>query len=157
MMTSRIILLSSVALGGLGSCAGTPDGIIDYELTGGFAGVHLSVHIDRDGEMMRTKFDRTTETRRLDPAVLSDLLDKVEIAEFPTLEAVYGCGGCADDFVHTISVQLDGRSRERVRHHGASYTVTTDGSANYPERLRPLIDTLSTMVQEALDASGDVR
>jgi hypothetical protein len=157
MTTSRIILLSGIALGGLGSCAGTPDGFVDYQLTGGLAGVHASVHIDRDGEVTRTKLDGNKETSRLDPTALSDLERKVEMAEFPTLEPIYGCGGCVDDFVHTISVDLDDRSRDRLHRGLGSYTVKTDGSAPYPERLRPLIETLSTMSQEPLDAGTDAR
>ena len=126
--------LASVAFAG---CTSNDNGTIDYQLSGGLAGVHASLHITPDGKLTRTKLDGSTETSQLDATALADLQNKVDEAQFATLETSYGCG-CSDDFHHTITVHVD----------GMQYTVKTDSSATYPDRLKPLIDALKTMVQE---------
>lgn len=140
-MTLRLLLFSGVALGAIGSCADSLDGTIDYSLTGGIGGVQMTVHIDPDGEMMRRKLDGSMETTQLEPTIVSDLTRKIDQAGFPTLEPAYMC--CPDDFVHTISVHVD----------GAEYKVIAGDSASYPDRLRPLIDTLSMMSRAELDGN----
>jgi hypothetical protein len=120
-----------------GGCANNDDRTIDYELTGGFAGVHASVHVDPDGELTRIKQDGSTVTGQLDAAALADLQGKVDQAQFASLEPMYDCN-CADDLLHTITVHVD----------GARYTVAVDGTAAYPDRLKPLIDTLEAMVAD---------
>jgi len=119
-------------------CASGVDGTIDYQLSGGFSGIHTSVHIDPDGAMTRTMQDGSKRTGQLDAATLDDLDHKIDQAGFSTLDREYGCLGCADDLVHVISVHVD----------GSQYTVKADDSANYPDRLRPLIETLRALVEE---------
>jgi hypothetical protein len=138
MTTIRLLLFSGLALVTITGCTDNFDGPIDYQLGGGFSGMHTSVHIEPDGKVTRTQRDGSVDTTQLDAVALGDLQGKVDQAQFPTLEPMYGCGGCADDIVHTISVRVD----------GSSYTVQADGSADYPDRLRPLIDALSTMARE---------
>ena len=138
MTTIRLLLFSILALAAITGCTHNSDGPIDYQLGGGFSGVRTTVHIEPDGKVTRTKQNGSVDTTQLDAAALGDLQGKVGEAQFPTLEPMYGCGGCADDVVHTISVRVD----------GSSYTVQADGSADYPDRLRPLIDALSTMAKD---------
>jgi hypothetical protein len=134
MLSLRLFVLSGLTFGALGGCTDDGVGIIDYERTGGFAGVRLSLHVESDGEATRRRFDGVTETFQLDPAKLADLDRQVREAKFSTLEAMYSCD-CADDFLHTISVHVD----------GAAYTVMADDTAEYPDRLRPLVETLVSM------------
>ena len=119
-----------------GGCADGKDGAIDYQLSGGFAGIRANVHIDPDGKLSGTKQNGNAVTGQLDTAALADLKGKVSQAQFSTLQPVYDCG-CADDVLHTITVDVD----------GTEYTVMADGTADYPARLKPLIVTLEGMVQ----------
>jgi hypothetical protein len=133
----RFLVSGGLALLASGGCADSGDGTIDYQLTGGFAGVHASAHIDPDGKLTRVKQDGSTVTEQLDAAALADLHTKVDQAQFATLEPTYDCN-CADDVLHTITVDVD----------GTQYTVAADGTADYPDRLKPLIDTLEGMVED---------
>ena len=142
-MTRRFLVSCGLALLVSGGCADNDDRTIDYELTGGFAGVHASVHIDPDGKLTRIKQNGRTETGQLDAAALADLQGKVDQAQFASLEPMYDCN-CADDVLHTITVKVD----------GARYTVAADGTAAYPDRLKPLIDTLEAMVADPVVANA---
>jgi hypothetical protein len=122
-------------VGAIGCADGTV-GTIDYQLSGGFTGMRTSVHIEPGGEMTRTKPNGSTDTKVLDPTQLAELHRKVDDAGFPTLEASYSCD-CADDLVHTISVHID----------GGTYMVIASSLAEYPDRLQPLLDALSSMTQ----------
>ena len=124
-----------------GGCADGKDGAIDYQLTGGFVGLHASVHIDPDGKLSGTKQDGRAVTGQLDTAALADVQGKVDQAQFSTLQPMYNCN-CADDLLHTITVDVD----------GTQYTVKADGTADYPDRLKPLIDTLEDMVSVPFSA-----
>jgi hypothetical protein len=138
MMSLRLFVFI-VALGAVVGCADGDAGAIDYQRSGGFVGLQLGLHVEPDGKMTRRKTDGSTVTTQLEPAKLADLQNKVKGAGFPTLETAYSCQ-CADDFLHTISVQID----------GTPYTVMVDDTATYPDRLRPLIDTLETMTEEVI-------
>ena len=122
-------------------CADGKNGAIDYQLTGGFVGLHASVHIDPDGKLSGTKEGGSAVTGQLDAAALADVQNKVDQAQFATLEPMYECS-CADDLLHTITVDVD----------GTEYTVKADGTADYPDRLKPLINTLQRMVEPPLNA-----
>jgi hypothetical protein len=143
MTTQRLVLLSGLLLGTMGACTHDLDGTTDYELSGGFGGAHSSVHIDPSGAMTRIKPDGTKVSSQLTQEEFDALQLEIVQADFPMLEPTYGCGGCADDFVHTISVHVG----------GGFYSVTADDSATYPERLRPVIETLSTMSRAELDGN----
>lgn len=140
MATQRLVIFSGLLLGALGACTHDLDGTTDYEISGGFGGVHASIHVDPSGAMTRVKPDGTKVTSQLTREEFGALQLKIAQADFPTLEPTYGCGGCADDFVHAISVHVG----------GGFFSVTADDSASYPERLRPVIDTLSMMSQAEL-------
>jgi hypothetical protein len=120
-----------------GGCADSRTGTIDYELSGGFAGVHASAHVDPDGKLTGVKQGGRAMDRQMEPGELSVLQDKVDQAQFATLEPMYDCN-CADDVLHTITVDVG----------GTEYTVKADGTAEYPDRLKPLIQTLEAMVSE---------
>lgn len=140
MMTIRQFLpLCGFVLVSAAACASNSDtgnAIIDYQLSS-WSGV-LSAHISDDGAFTRTKLDGSTVTGSLGPAAVDDLQSKVNEAQFPTLEDKYGCGGCADQPVHRITVHLDDNE----------YTVRADDGSGYPARLQPLIDELHALVQE---------
>jgi hypothetical protein len=133
----RFLLFCSVALLAFVGCANSLDGSIDYELGGGFSGIRTDLHVEPDGAFTVSRHNDGTETGQLDAAALDDLQRKVDEAQFPTLEAEYGCGGCTDDLVHTISVHVE----------GSKYLTRADDGASYPERLRPLIETLKGLAQ----------
>ena len=54
-MTTVCRFLAPCALAVLAACGGGGDGPIDYELTGGFIGIHANVHIDPDGKLTGMK------------------------------------------------------------------------------------------------------
>jgi hypothetical protein len=115
------------------------DGALDYERTGGFISERASVHIEPDGQMRRVKADGSTTTSTLSEATMTDLQAKVDQALFPMLATEYRCS-CNDDFLHTITVEIG----------DTPYTVVADELADYPARLRPLIETLSSMSRAGL-------
>lgn len=144
-MTIFQSLLSGLAVCAIASCTDNGDPTnndvgqtIDYELSVYDIGIHPSIHIDPDGQAVWTKADGSVTEFQLDADALADLHRKVEDAMFNTLEPIYGCGGCADDAVHEVTVQ----------EHGLSYAVQADTRAAYPERLRPVLETLKSLVVE---------
>jgi hypothetical protein len=142
MMSLRILVVSGLTLGAVGACTndgGGADGTIDYTRAGGFSGARLSLHVDPDGTATRVKTDGTTVTIQYADVTLAELKRGVDDAKFPTLEAAYSCD-CADDYLHTISVRVG----------GSDYTVMADDTAAYPDRLRPLIDTLKDLTNEII-------
>jgi hypothetical protein len=108
---------------------------IDYRLTTASGEVKATVHIDPDGTTTRLVLGGRTDTRKLAPPVLGELRRKIEEARFATLEPAYRCGGCADQLVHTVSVQVG----------GTTYTVTAVETADVPDRLMPVLDALGQM------------
>lgn len=135
-----------MVLGGsaISGCAsegeGDLPGPVDYQYT--VRTEFTDVHIDPDGTMTRTHIVGPTETLVLDPSTVADLRRAILDAQFPTLAPRYGCGGCADDAVHTITVELGGRS----------YTVEAEEhDANVPVHLRPAIETLYAISQTPVD------
>ncbi|HSS03059.1 MAG TPA: hypothetical protein VLM79_38620 [Kofleriaceae bacterium] len=144
-MTLKVIRRFLVSCGlvvlASGGCADSKDGAIDYQLTGGFIGLHASVHIDPDGKLSGTKQNGSAVTGQLDAAALAELRGKVDQAQFSTLQPMYDCN-CADDLLHTITVDVD----------GTEYTVKADGTADYPDRLKPLIDALEEMTSVPFSA-----
>ena len=142
MMSLRILAISGLTLGAVGACTnggGGPDGTIDYTRAGGFGGARLSLHVEPDGKATRVKTDGTTVITQYADVTLAELKSEIDDARFPTLEAAYSCD-CDDDFLHTISVRVG----------GSDYTVMADDTAPYPDRLRPLIDTLEDLTSEII-------
>jgi hypothetical protein len=137
----RLLVSCGLAVLAASGCAGGGDGPIDYQLSGGFIGIHANVHIDPDGKLTGVKQNGTAVNGQLDAAALADLQNKVDQAQFATLEPMYDCN-CADDLLHTITVKVD----------GTEYTVKVDGTSDYPDRLKPLIDTLEDMVSVPFSA-----
>ena len=135
-MTLRILIPLGFLLGAAAGCADPADGPIDYEVTGGIGGVGdgTSLHVEPDGTATRTSPHKPPVTEKLDAATFGDLRRKVADARFPDLAPHYGCGGCADQFVHEISVELDGQ------HYKVA--VDIDESVSYPDGLRTLLGTL---------------
>jgi hypothetical protein len=144
-MMTRILLVSGLVVGVIGGCASraetTLDAPVDYQLRAFEATQHTMLHIEPDGTATRTRPHHPPESAKLDQATLDDLARKIEEAGFPTLEPTYGCGGCTDDAVYTIAVQVD----------GAPYTVQTDSMSDFPDQLRPVIDALRSISELPLD------
>ena len=113
-------------------------GTLDYERSGGVIATRTSMRIDAAGTMTWVKTDGSKTTTTLPAATMTDLRNKVDQADFSTLEAVYRCS-CNDDIVHTIQVDIA----------GASHMVVVDETADYPARLRPLVMMLKSMTQTA--------
>jgi hypothetical protein len=110
-------------------------GTIDYKLLGGFFGLEIDVHIDPGGELTRVDQRRGNSTTfTLDATELANLNREVNDAGFPALDASYECEA-ADDYLHTITVEIDANA----------YTVVTCTFAPHPGRLDPLVRTLTSM------------
>lgn len=139
------ILVPLVCFAVAGGCTNdndNVDGPIDYRVTGGFSGGGdgTGLHVELDGTATRPKAGGGMETATLDAATLADLRGKVVHAQFATLAPMYSCN-CADDFVHNVSAQID----------GTAHTVKADSTAEFPERLKIVIDTLQDIRQRPLD------
>jgi hypothetical protein len=128
------ILVVCCALGA--GCASQPGTLVDYQVTGGFAGNGdgTSLVLDTSGIGTRTTTSGATPVH-LEPAQLADLNAKIRDARFATLQPTYGCNGCTDGFVYDIAVQSSGRH----------YEVSFDESSAYPDGLRALLATLKQL------------
>jgi hypothetical protein len=117
-------------------------GGFDYKVTGGLVGGGdgTSLQIDAGGFVTRHTRERGTETGQLDPAALQDLMTKARTAAVPTLCASYGCLGCADDFIHRVTVKLD----------GIPYTVQASELTLLPPGLGELLHALQQIVDRPL-------
>lgn len=137
-------LLASVLVAVIGGCASRTEALeapVDYQLLAYEATQRTTLHLEPDGTVTRTRSNLPTDTVRLAQATLDDIARKIEDAGFSTLEPTYGCGGCTDDAVYTITVGID----------GARYTVQADSMSDFPDRLQPVIDTLRDISELPLD------
>lgn len=116
-------------------------GGLAYQVTGGLSGAGngTSLQIDARGQVTRHTRERGTETGQLDPAAFQDLAAKARAA-VPTLCATYGCLGCADDFVHRVTVTLD----------GVPYTAEASELTSPPPGLSDLLHALQQIVDRPL-------
>lgn len=134
-MSLRTIVSIGLLVGGAAACTShAVDGPIDFEVSGGFTGGGdgtPALHIEPDGTATRDPGTAARKTAVLDRATMADLRAKIDDAELPILAPMYSCG-CADDFVYSVTAQLD----------GSSHTVTADKSAEIPAELQTVIDTL---------------
>lgn len=149
-MTNRMLLALGFMTGVVGGCASRMEppssafqleAPVEYQLFTSSAEHHTTLRIETDGKVIRTRAPNPTETGTLSAAELVDVADKIDAAEFPTLDLKYGCGGCADDSVHMITVEVD----------GVPFTVQADSQSDFPDRLRLLIDTLRAISEQPLD------
>lgn len=145
-MALRILAVLGVALGAVTGCASnhTDDTLVDFRITGGFAGPSgdTSLQIDTAGAATRTPPRAAPVTIQLDAAALADLNAQIRDAQFPTLAPSYGCLGCVDEAVYEISVALDG-----AQYH---VSVDSDFNASDPQGLQHLVATLHQIAQPAL-------
>jgi len=133
-MTSRALLAIAVlTLAGCSTTKPAIDGPIDYQVTGGIVGSGdgtPALHIELNGAMTRTAPGRAPESSMLDASTLASVRSKVEAADLASLDEVYTAG--ADDFVHVLSVSVD----------GALHRVMADRMADKPRELEVAIDAL---------------
>jgi hypothetical protein len=111
------------------------EGPIDYRVVGGFLGQGdgtVPLHIDPSGTA--TKGEATVT---LAPPVVADLYQKAAEARFSTLSPTYDCD-CDDDYVHIVTVQIDGTAR----------TVQVHEMASPPQPLKVMIDTLHDLAEQ---------
>jgi hypothetical protein len=135
-MSLRFFLASLLAATG---CTGDST-VATLRTVGGFAGVDDTIHLTSDGTVtLTTRFGGDTVTT-VDSSVVEEIQQKIEDAEFPTLQRAY-TGNCADDFTHTVTARVGAKS----------YTVTADGCADAPERLNLVIDALFQLVVRPVD------
>jgi hypothetical protein len=144
LISAIIAIIAAVAGCAIAGCAGdgTIDGAISYRSTGGFSGQgdgSPDLQVELDGTVMRV-LNGTAENAKIDQATLDDLHDKVHDARFPDLEPLYSCQ-CADDFLYTVSVHMDGKL----------YGVMAHSQAQPPQRLRQVIDALRAIGQLPID------
>jgi len=131
------LICAAAACGGMGEI----DGPIDFNVTGGLSGNGdgTALHIELDGTTTRPKAGGGTETTVLDAMTLADLHAKIIDAQFAMLAPLYPCG-CTDGYIYNTSVQID----------GTQHTVAAEDLAQYPERLKVVIDTLKGIYQRPL-------
>ena len=139
-LSPLLVLLVLVAM--VTGCTSKVDGPVDYAVTGGFSGNGdgTALHVALDGTVTRETAQGVTQTAMLDAVTLDDLHEKIMEAQFTTLESRYSCN-CADDLVYNVSVRVDGKS----------YTVAVDSMAQYPDRLKAVIDALRDIHERPLD------
>ena len=160
MTAMQIVAALGFAVGALGGCSsegdprGTCDvvggsstatatfGGVEYRVTGGFSGDGNgnSLQIDRYGAVTRQTPQRGTERGQLDQATLDNVIADARAAEIPTLCATYRCAGCADDFVHEVTAQLD----------NAVLVVQVSEFGDPPDRLNALLDLLQELLDRRL-------
>jgi len=149
-MTSKILLrlciatiAAGAALAGCTSSSSPPStGVLDYQSRGGFSGQGdgSELHVTADRTARRVTRSGGSQTAVLDAATFNNLRAKIEAAEFTTLEPTYNCS-CADDLVDQVSVQLS----------NTTYAVSADASAEVPDRLQALVDTIHGVIAAQLD------
>jgi hypothetical protein len=133
-MSPRTLVPLCVALGAASGCSGS-DALVDYGITGGLDGKGngTSLHVTSDGLATRTSRDGGTQTVQLDATTVADLNQKIADAQFPSLQPVYGCPGCADEYVYEVTVEVN----------GFTYAARVDQFASpVPESLQTLLTTL---------------
>lgn len=156
----QIVAALGFAVGALGGCSrgGDPHGTcdvvggssttaasfggIEYRVTGGFSGGGNgnSLQIDRYGAVTRQTPERGIERGQLDQGTLDEVIADARAAEIPTLCAMYRCAGCADDFVHEVTAQLD----------NVALVVQVSEFGDPPDRLHALIDLLQELLDRRL-------
>jgi hypothetical protein len=136
---TRLLVPVGLALASAAGCASPSTGPIDFHVSGGFAGGGdgTAIHIETSGTATRTSRTDGTVTEQIDPVRLATLQGQIRDAQFPALAPQYECLSCADVYVYTVIVELD----------GASYTVAADNSqhAGEPDALVAVIDTLKQL------------
>jgi len=133
-MSPRSLVPLCVALGAATGCSAS-DPLVDYSVTGGFDGNGngTSLHVTSDGRATRTSRAGGTQTVQLDATTVADLNQKIANAQFPSLQPVYGCPSCADEYVYEVTVEVN----------GDTYVARVDQSAStVPENLQTLLTTL---------------
>jgi hypothetical protein len=90
--------------------------------------------------MTRHTAEGGTEQWLLDGLTHYGLYRKVITADLPRLCKVYSCDGCAGDYVHKLTVYLD----------GAPYTVQASFRATVPDRLAALIAAVQSLTTRPL-------
>ena len=135
-MSPRTLAPLCLALGAATACT-SPDTLVDYSVSGGFASGSTTLHVTTDGVATRTSALDGTHTLKLDAFNFADLKQKIDDAQFPGLQPAYPCAGCADEFVYEVTVQLDGHT----------YATKVEGLdiAVYPASLKTLLNTLDTI------------
>lgn len=134
-MSLRTLVPLCVALGAAAGCSGSA-ALVDYSVSGGFGGNGdgTSLHVTSAGMATRTSLQGGTQTVQLDAITFADLKQKIADAQFPSLQPLYACPGCADEYVYEVMAQVDGNP----------YATKVEGlaSAVYPESLQTLLTTL---------------
>ena len=114
------------------------DGSLAFSQASGLYKDVTTIYIDATGTMTLTKPGGDMMTMVLPAASMTELRDKVDQAQFFTLQAEYLCG-CHAGVVDNISVQIV----------GTWHTVIVESSSDSPARLKPLRDMLWSLVMSS--------
>lgn len=117
-------------------------GAVDYEVTGGPTAIGNGtwLQIAEIGLFTRHTAERGIENGLLDGLTHYGLYRKVITADLPRLCKVYSCDGCAGDYIHKLTVYLD----------GDPYTVQVSFRASPPEPLVALINAVRDITTRPL-------
>lgn len=142
-------LFLCIALGTTSCASGPPemiqvnDLLVEYRIGGEFGAIYHhvpSLQVAIDGlAIKRSPSQGTMATLQLDANAFDDLNRKIADAQFPTLQPVYGCPGCADGPAYTIEVHLGD--------HRYEVSIDGEGGGHYPDALQTLLVTLQELAQ----------
>lgn len=121
---------------------------IVFETSGGIAGVMKRMEISPKGEATLTdqRMGRPGVVTPLDVERYGELLGLIDKSDFFNLQDEYNSGNVADDFIYTVTVTQDGRTKSVV-------VYDVGGRDLAPQALLDLVDRLKE-IQDQIEKSG---
>jgi hypothetical protein len=130
------------------TAATAPETTIVFETSGGIAGVMKRMEINPKGEATLTdqRMGRPGVVTPIDVARYGELLGLIDKSDFFNLQDEYNSGNVADDFIYTVTVTQDGRTKSVVVYDVAGRDLA-------PQALLDLVDRLKE-IQDQIEKSG---
>jgi hypothetical protein len=121
---------------------------IVFETSGGIAGVMKRMEINPKGEATLTdqRMGRPGVVTPIDVDRYGELLGLIDKSDFFNLKDEYNSGTVADDFIYTVTVTQDGRTKSVV-------VYDVGGRDLAPQPLLDLVDRLKA-IQDQIEKSG---
>ena len=139
---------TAAAAGATPTSSAPAETTIVFETSGGIAGMMKRMDIDPTGQASLTdpRMGRPGVATPLDVGRYNELLTLIEKADFFNLQDEYNSGNVADDFIYTVTVTQDGRTKSVV-------VYDVGGRDLAPQPLLDLVDRLKE-IQDMLEKSG---
>jgi hypothetical protein len=120
-----------------GACSAPSSWMIQFHRTGGFGGFDESLTLNNDGNLtVQSKRPSADAQKQISADQVRAITDS--LVQACPFEAGSSEGNCADCFLYTLDIQMDGHT----------YTVKAS-DVTLTDQLRPLIDELSPLLQSA--------